>query len=174
MLSALNPYLVPIFALAVLFPLSVNWAASREDFKRYIHPFGVSVMMVGFWVMNRMWDIPTDFPASRLLNPLFEFIGGATCVLLARSYRQPWAWAMAFMFFILSAVHAYYLPAWYVDRWFFEPTPDRAIEYTTNANVAWLLSLLVCSAPGGGYVGRRVYRWLRHRAWAPHRTGGVA
>lgn len=174
MFAALNPYLVSIFAVAVLLPLSLNWIASRHDFKTYVHPFGVSVMVVGFWVMNRLWDIPTDFPASRLLNPVFEFLGGAVCIHLALAYRQPWAWMMAFMFFILSAIHAYYLPAWYVDNWFFEPTPARSVEYTTNANAAWMLSLLVCSMPGGGHAYRRIRDRLNRRSWIDHRAGGVA
>lgn len=152
--------LVMGFAIAVLAPLLLNGWASRHDFKRYIHPFGVAGMLATFWIANRLIDIPLDFPESRVLNIVFEFIGGCVCFWLWERHRKTWYVAMAGCFMVLSAIHAYYLPGWFVQEWFFKPTLAEAINYTYRANVAWCITLVVCSLPGGGHALRHLRDWF--------------
>ena len=149
-----------LFAIAVLVPLLLNGWASKHDFKRYVHAFGVAAMLGTFWILNRLIDIPLDFPESRLLNLVFEFIGGGVCFWLWERYRKLWYLAMAGCFISLSAIHTYYLPGWFLDRWFFKPTLGQAISYTHQANIAWCITLVVCSLPGGGHVYRRLRDWF--------------
>ena len=162
------------YMVAVIIPLILNWWASRHDFKSHVHPFGVSAMIVSFWIANRFMGIYFHFPESRVLNPIFEFIGGGVCVAIWVAYRDMWARRMAGVFLLLAVIHAAFLPAWYVDRWFFHPSDAMRFTYTLCANMGLLLLLAVGASPGGGYAFRRLRDRMRDSSWSHHHSSGVA
>lgn len=155
-----------LFAAMVLVPLAINWCASRHDFKRFADAFTVSVMIVTFWCLTNILALVFEPPTSKMLHPVIDFIGGATCMWLYKHDRQWWKLALAGLFLAQCALHA-----WFWFELFVSPETRVYTKYQLTVNLSWAAELVIISWSGGRYVASLALDWMRHGPWGHHHEG---
>ncbi len=155
-----------LFAALVVIPLALNWAASRYDFKNYADAYGVSVMLVLFWIITNLMQFIFSPPTSKLLHPLIDFGGLAFCLLSNRANPEKWKVILGGLFLTQLGLHGLFWVEWAT-----QPARYMLYNYQLGVNIVWLLELAVTGSPGGRYVVGRVVDWSLHRGRGHFRPG---
>lgn len=147
-----------LFAGMLCVPLFLNFAASRQNYTRFVDAFFISGVLCLIWTFTSVAAVIWPFPESKHFHPLVDLIGLLTVVLAYMTQRQKWKLTLAFLFLAQLATHAAF---W----WLRLNTSSGWVPYGYVAvlNVLWTAQLVCVGAPGGLYVLPRAFDHLRRR-----------
>lgn len=158
-----------LFAGMLCIPLALNYAASRQDYTRFVDAFFVSGVLCLIWAFTSVAAAIWPFPQSKQFHPLVDLIGLLTVVLAYTTQKQRWKLALAFLFFAQLVTHT-------VFWWMTMTTTSHGVAYgyVATLNVLWVAQLVCAGAPGGLHVLPRAFVHLRRLGGRVHlvRTSG--
>lgn len=152
-----------LFAGMLCVPLALNFAASRQDYTRFVDAFFVSGVLCLIWAFTSVAAVIWPFPESKQFHPLVDLIGLLTVVLAFMTQRQTWKLTLAFLFLAQLVTHSLF---WWLRM--NAPWGGLPYGYVAVLNVLWLAQLVCAGAPGGLYVLPRAFDYLRRRRGLLH------